>query len=119
MDIIKQCAAQPNIRARALLRSRALSERQIDHFLILACARLIRTYIMHRHEQGTTLFQIPDIDRLPLGINIPTLAARVNLDAAFTARVISVLAPDVIARLHGTLGDDHSLLTLFDNHNAA
>jgi hypothetical protein len=119
VDIIRHCAEQPNTRVRALLRSRALNESQINHFLILACARMIRTYITHRHERGGALPGEPGINILLHRMNIPTLARRVNLDAALTTRAMRELVPDVITQLHLALGNDHSLLNLFDRHDAA
>jgi hypothetical protein len=121
MDIIRHCAEQPNNHVRALLRSRALNDSQIDHFLVLACSRLIRTYIAHRHmrAQGDLTPGEQETDTLLHGMNITTLAARVNLETAFTTRVIRELAPDVIAQLHRALGSEHSLLNLFDRTNAA
>lgn len=119
MDIIRHCAEQPNIHARALLRSRALDERQIDLFLILACAQLTRSYILYRHEQSAATPDELDIDTLLRRISIPTLAARTGLDTAFTSRVVRELAPVLIAQLHHALGSDHSLMHLFDQHNAA
>jgi hypothetical protein len=119
VNIIRQCADQPSLRTRALLRSRALNERQINHFLVLACARLIRTYIMYRHEPGAHLPGEPDINTLLHGMNIPSLAARVNLDTAFTTRVIREMAPGMITQLHRALDNDHSLLNLFEHHDAA
>ncbi len=119
MDIIRHCADQQHIRARALLRTRALNERQLDHFLILACARLTRTYILYLHEQGASIPEEQAIDILLHRTGIPTLAARVNLDTAFTTLVVRELAPGVIAHLHRELGNDSTLRNLFDIHNAA
>lgn len=119
MDIIRQCAEQPNIRARTLLRSRGLSERQIDYFLILACARLIRTYITYRHDFGTAIPDEPGYDTLLCRMHLVTLAERVDLDDCFTTEVVRALAPGVIAKLHRALGGKHSLLNLFDDHDAA
>lgn len=119
MDIIRHCAEQPNIRARALLRSRALNEYQLNHFLILARALLIRTYIMQRQEQGASIAGEQDLNTLLHRMNIPTLAARVNLDCAFTTLVIRELVPEVIAQLHHALGSEHSMLNFLDSPNAA
>lgn len=118
MDIIRHCAEQPNIRALALLRSRALNEYQLNHFLILACAQLTRTYIMQR-QHGASIAGEPQLNALLHRMNIPTLAARVNLDSAFTTQVIRELAPDVIEQLHHALGSEYSMLNLLDSPNAA
>jgi hypothetical protein len=118
MDLIRHCAEQPNIRARALLRSRALNEHQLNHFLILACAQLIRTYIMQKQEHGASVAGEPQLKALLRRMNIPTLAARVNLESAFTTQVIRELAPEVIAQLHRAFGSEHSMLNLLDSPNA-
>ncbi len=51
-------------------------------------------------------------------MNIPTLAARVNLDSTFTTQVVRELAPDVITQLHRTLGSEYSMRNLLDSPNA-
>lgn len=119
MDIIKTCADQPNIRARTLLRSRGLNEFSLNHFLILASARLIRTYITLRSAQENSDADAPDMDAVLREMNIPSLAERIHLDLAFTTLVVREMAPAVIQQLRSSLEHDHSLLSLFDNHDAA
>lgn len=119
MDIIRHCAELPHLRVRALLHSHALNEFQIDHFLVLACSRLIRTYVANRQVQIAAIPRESELDTLLQRMNITTLAARVNLDSEFTTQVIREIAPAVIAQLHRALDDGHSLLDLIDRTHAA